>query len=262
MSVDRLSLLAALAAAYLAAQFCLCTATRRRVPWPRRFARDAAAQLLAAAVVVLPARGWLVVALVALLHAAVEAGRGVLRPRMLPPREQSPGAHLAEFVVVQALHAVLIAAGLLLIADRAAEPAVAWARWFDRGAIAALVAVCGFVVAVPLGADVIGILTAPYAAQLKQPDDGEIRPRGFDDGGRVIGLWERAIIFLLVTTGHVGAVAFLAAAKSIFRFGEIKDHKQRREAEFILIGTLISFSWGLFAGAATSWLQGASVAVR
>jgi hypothetical protein len=40
-------------------------------------------------------------------------------------------------------------------------------------------------------------------------------------------------------------VGFLIAAKSILRFGEIKDIKQRLEAEYIIIGTFMSFGYGL-----------------
>jgi len=36
------------------------------------------------------------------------------------------------------------------------------------------------------------------------------------------------------------------AARSVFRFGEIKNIKQRLEAEYIIIGTFMSFGYGLF----------------
>jgi len=36
--------------------------------------------------------------------------------------------------------------------------------------------------------------------------------------------------------------------KSLFRFGEIKDPANRKEAEYILIGTLLSFGFALAVG--------------
>jgi hypothetical protein len=69
--------------------------------------------------------------------------------------------------------------------------------------------------------------------------------RGLKKGGKIIGQLERAIIFLLVLAGRPEGVGFLIAAKSIFRFGEIKDFKQRQEAEYIIIGTFMSFGYGL-----------------
>ncbi|MEN6561886.1 MAG: hypothetical protein ABFD52_14040 [Acidobacteriota bacterium] len=38
--------------------------------------------------------------------------------------------------------------------------------------------------------------------------------------------------------------------KSLFRFGEIKDPTNRKETEYILIGTLLSFGFALAAGMA------------
>ncbi len=41
------------------------------------------------------------------------------------------------------------------------------------------------------------------------------------------------------------------AAKSIFRFGELKETTQRMQAEYIMIGTLWSFAYGIAASFAT-----------
>lgn len=69
--------------------------------------------------------------------------------------------------------------------------------------------------------------------------------RGFPDGGAVIGRLERLLIFMFVMSGELGAVGFLIAAKSIFRFGKLTNQQNRLEAEYIIIGTLMSFSVGL-----------------
>ncbi len=69
--------------------------------------------------------------------------------------------------------------------------------------------------------------------------------RGFYDGGTVIGRLERLLIYLFVLSGELGAVGFLVAAKSIFRFGELTNQQNRLEAEYIIIGTLMSFTVGL-----------------
>ncbi|NTU53212.1 MAG: DUF3307 domain-containing protein [Chlorobiaceae bacterium] len=62
---------------------------------------------------------------------------------------------------------------------------------------------------------------------------------GLQSGGKLIGTLERSLIFLLFIIGHPEGVGFLVAAKSILRFEESKKQKQ---AEYILIGTLLSFS--------------------
>ena len=73
------------------------------------------------------------------------------------------------------------------------------------------------------------------------------------NGGRLIGQLERALIFLLVFIGQAGAIGFLVAAKSILRFEEARKQKH---AEYVLIGTLLSFSLAIALSVATWWAAG------
>jgi hypothetical protein len=57
--------------------------------------------------------------------------------------------------------------------------------------------------------------------------------------GRVIGILERLIIFVLVLKGEYGALGFVIAAKSFARFKELDN---RKFAEYFLVGTLASVS--------------------
>lgn len=61
-------------------------------------------------------------------------------------------------------------------------------------------------------------------------------------GGRVVGPLERLFIFGLALAGEYLAVGAIVAAKSILRYPEIKDVGARKEAEYVLIGSLLS--WG------------------
>ena len=47
---------------------------------------------------------------------------------------------------------------------------------------------------------------------------------------------------------HWEAVGFLITAKSVFRFGDLKESKHRKLTEYILIGTLISFGIAIITG--------------
>jgi hypothetical protein len=40
-------------------------------------------------------------------------------------------------------------------------------------------------------------------------------------------------------------VGFLMTAKSILRFGDVRDSSQRKHTEYVIIGTFMSFGWGL-----------------
>ena len=61
------------------------------------------------------------------------------------------------------------------------------------------------------------------------------------NAGSYIGFLERLFIFVFIVTNHWEGVGFLLAAKSVFRFGDLKEAHDRRLTEYILIGTLLSF---------------------
>jgi hypothetical protein len=65
------------------------------------------------------------------------------------------------------------------------------------------------------------------------------------DAGKFIGILERLLIYLFICTHHFEAVGFLLAAKSIFRFGDLKEAHDLKLTEYVLIGTLLSFGLAL-----------------
>lgn len=68
------------------------------------------------------------------------------------------------------------------------------------------------------------------------------------DAGKYIGILERILVFVFVILDHWEAVGFLITAKSVFRFGDLKESKERKLTEYILIGTLISFGIAILIG--------------
>ncbi|MDM1534505.1 DUF3307 domain-containing protein [Myroides marinus] len=68
-----------------------------------------------------------------------------------------------------------------------------------------------------------------------------INSSGLKDAGKYIGMLERLFVFLFVVTNFWEGIGFLLAAKSIFRFGDLKDNNDVKLTEYILIGTLLSF---------------------
>lgn len=72
-----------------------------------------------------------------------------------------------------------------------------------------------------------------------------------DRAGHVIGILERLLIYLLILHGEIGAIGFLVAAKSILRIGD-----ERKNTEYVIIGTLASFSWAVLVTLAVKGLLG------
>ena len=68
------------------------------------------------------------------------------------------------------------------------------------------------------------------------------------NAGKYIGILERIFVFTFVVTGNWEGIGFLLAAKSVFRFGDLKESKDRKLTEYILIGTLLSFGLAIAAG--------------
>lgn len=69
-----------------------------------------------------------------------------------------------------------------------------------------------------------------------------------NNAGKYIGMLERLFVFIFVITGNWEGIGFLLAAKSVFRFGDLKESKDRKLTEYILIGTLLSFGIAMATG--------------
>lgn len=97
-------------------------------------------------------------------------------------------------------------------------------------------------------------LTKPTSIIIKNaisiwtPESKNKRDNSLSNAGNYIGILERLFVFTFIITGHFEAIGFLLAAKSIFRFGDLKEAKDRKLTEYVLIGTLVSFGIALITG--------------
>jgi len=78
--------------------------------------------------------------------------------------------------------------------------------------------------------------------------------KGLYRAGQFIGILERILILIFILLHHFEAIGFLIAAKSVFRFGEIRDFSKKAEAEYILVGTLLSFTLAIITGSLALYL--------
>lgn len=75
------------------------------------------------------------------------------------------------------------------------------------------------------------------------------------NAGQWIGYIERILILTFILIDSIEGVGFLLAAKSVFRFGELSKAKEIRTTEYVLIGTLASFTIAILVGIVVSrWL--------
>ncbi len=195
----------------------------------------------------------------ALIHIGIDVGKLVLASVWTTSKGFGP------FMIDQALHLVsllalalwlpnlwtlgLWAPGVLVTGDDSGI--LGTGLWSEEAALpvsllpALMVLVTGMILATRAGGYAVGLLMEPFAPHLGKGDAGKSLP----GAGRVIGHLERGLIFALVLFGQAQGVGLLIAAKSILRFGAVKD--DRRLSEYVIIGTLASFGWALIVAYST-----------
>lgn len=68
------------------------------------------------------------------------------------------------------------------------------------------------------------------------------------NAGLYIGIVERIFIVIFINMNFYEGIGYLLAAKSIFRFGDLTNSKDKKLTEYILLGTLLSFVLAIVFG--------------
>jgi hypothetical protein len=89
----------------------------------------------------------------------------------------------------------------------------------------------------------IGYLTKRWQDEIKGEGSKSLK-----DAGKWIGIIERTLVLTFIFLQQWSAIGFLLAAKSVFRFGDLKDGTQQKKTEYILIGTFLSFTFSVAMG--------------
>ncbi len=79
-------------------------------------------------------------------------------------------------------------------------------------------------------------------------EHSKVQTESLTNAGKYIGILERLLVFVFIVVNHWEGVGFLIAAKSVFRFSDLAEAKQRKLTEYIMIGTLLSFGIAVLLG--------------
>ncbi|WP_226064449.1 DUF3307 domain-containing protein [Kaistella polysaccharea] len=79
-------------------------------------------------------------------------------------------------------------------------------------------------------------------------EHSKIQTESLVNAGKYIGILERLLVFIFILVNHWEGVGFMIAAKSVFRFSDLAEAKQRKLTEYVLIGTLLSFGIAVLTG--------------
>lgn len=91
---------------------------------------------------------------------------------------------------------------------------------------------------------VIGKATRHWQKEIKKEDG----LKSLAKAGRYIGIFERILVLTFILTNNFSAIGFLIAAKSILRFSDKSKSGARKQTEYVLIGTLMSFALTIIVG--------------
>ena len=80
-----------------------------------------------------------------------------------------------------------------------------------------------------------------------------------EGAGSYIGIIERVIVYGAVVTLNWNVIGFMLAAKSIFRFGDMREAHDRKYTEYVFVGTLLSFVSAIVCGVLFMWYTGQSL---
>jgi len=112
--------------------------------------------------------------------------------------------------------------------------------------LSATIGIVGALLTVWGGSLFVGYLVEPYADQLEHDT-------GLEQGGHIIGITERLLIYVFVLAEAPTAIGLLVTAKSILRFREVSDVDRPKQSEYVIIGTLLSFAFAVTTSYIVRW---------
>jgi hypothetical protein len=161
------------------------------------------------------------------------------------------GSRLSRFALDQTGHLLILGLFSWAAVHSPQTSMNIWLLVFGKGYLILLAALSGGIISIYVGSFIVELTFDSLGIQgkgISLAENVEARevssPRGMVAGGRVIGYLERALIFVFILADYPAGIGFLVAAKSVFRFGELMDSNRRFQAEYIIIGTLLSILFG------------------
>lgn len=173
---------------------------------------------------------WQLPALVFVMHTAIDIWKSLQKP------------NLTFFLVDQVLHLVSLFAITLIFTS------LEMGDFLDLvNSPQFLLLLLAYSIVLRPYAFIIDMFTAKWRKQIRVIEE-EDNIGSLDDAGKYIGMLERFLVLTFILSGNPGAIGMLIAAKSILRFNDLKGTSSRKMSEYVLIGTLLSFSLCIITG--------------
>lgn len=191
---------------------------------------------------------WFIPLFVFLSHTLVDWLKVVYSRKVFDERSKLYNREVIAFVIDQVVHVFFLVLSVYLY----------WLLWnrlpIGEGCYFILynsrfwaVAVAYMAVLKPSGL-LISMLTKRWRCSVQQDSATESDGGSLAKAGAWIGYCERVMALTFILMNCVQGVGFLLAAKSIFRFGNLKDGRETKMTEYVLLGTLLSMSIAVSVG--------------
>ena len=142
------------------------------------------------------------------------------------------------FFVDQLLHVLVIVALSMMY-----FPYFRWDDFFNSESLKLITAVVFLTVPSSIFIKILISIWTPVTVE-----HSKLQTESLVNAGKYIGILERLLVFVFILVDHWEGVGFMIAAKSVFRFSDLAEAKQRKLTEYVLIGTLLSFGIAVLTG--------------
>lgn len=156
--------------------------------------------------------------------------------------------NLRYFLLDQVFHLIILFLAWLYIIDGFPQVLPQVKTYFNSTTILAIIGAY-LIVIFPAGF-LIGKATKRWQNEI-QP---AYKDQSLESAGRYIGIFERILVLTFILTNNFAAIGFLIAAKSILRFSDKSETGARKQTEYVLIGTLMSFAITILLGLLVNYL--------
>lgn len=160
-------------------------------------------------------------------------------------------AKLRWFLLDQAAHLLWVVMLWLMLTHNPVWQVVE--SWFRGVSTQSLLVLLAYLVVMKPASVGIAALLARWSDQFDgdrgqdQADSGK-QQHTLASAGEHIGYLERGLIVTFLLVEQISAVGFVLAAKSIFRFGDLKGAHDRKFTEYVMLGTFSSIAVALMVG--------------
>lgn len=151
--------------------------------------------------------------------------------------------NLSSFIYDQIFHVAILGLAVVYLSDGAEQLRESVHKLLMDTKSLSIIA--GYLVVTTPAGYLVGKATERWRQEIRSSAQER---NSLKDAGIWIGILERVLVLTFVIFNQFQAIGFLIAAKSILRFSDRSEDNPRKQTEYVLIGTLISFAIALFVG--------------